>query len=167
MMNASGRPGKGIHIIADEWHDDVRFEEDPDIADSILLDYDYDPLELPKLMGKAKSKQQRTNRPIRVENFIKDKRGNDSLNTVISYLKENCIGDSIWKIDDDKVEKFAIQNVVGNDYNAEAHIIKENGDSYKIKVFDITNSYSWGGKWYLKEPMTLEKALEHVKLKAR
>lgn len=163
-LGIDGRPGKGIHMIADIDFSVYRYEEDPDIADAVLLDFDYDPLHLPKLMGKARQKYKTYNNKINIEFLAKREFDTDyvSDSDLVKYLHE-CVGlqSIIWGMDDNfKKTKYHIRSA-----EREEVILRRVGSKNTItkKPYDMRGRYS--DKFFVSEPMTQEEALLRIKSK--
>lgn len=160
-LGIDGRPGKTVTLLADivdpsEW----RFEEDPDIADSILLDFDYDPLKGPKLMGKARKKMKKYNNDIHFSSVYKNWKkisGNTGCNELdfLRYHRDTNVG-LLWTLEDD-VRKI-IMNIT--DINDSQVLFTDNTAE---KGYSLASR--WGKQYYMSEPLTREEALQLVKSK--
>ena len=159
-LGVNGRPGKGICVIADMDYDTYRFEEDPEIADSILLDFDYDPMYIPKLMGKARKHMKDYNKQIHISTVMKEKTGNSSYDKVIQFIQ--TLVDSgrsvIWGLERDTDRKM--YHIVSVN-PSEQTITLNTGE--RLRNYDLTRRY--GQQFYLEEPLTRDEALLRIKSK--
>ena len=165
-LGISGRPGKAIHVIADTDRDRINYEEDPDIADSILLDFDYDPLQGPKMMGKARRERQQFNNNISVESAAKKEFDTKYLSdkSTLKYLNN--------RID---IGKMILWHMNGEVYTKCRYVLLSADESgVKIRkegTTDISTFMPWQfstrryGGFFISEPMTQEGALLKVKSK--
>jgi hypothetical protein len=160
-LGVSGRPGKSIHVIADTDFDTHRFEEDPEIADAILLDSEYNPMHLPKLMGKARRLMKTHNNKIHINAVMKEMTGNSSYEKVLGFLEElvqkqgGCV---MWSLENDTKRKM--MHIVSID-KAQNQVTFNDG-SVK-RNYDLTSRY--GEQYYLEEPLTRDDALQRIKSK--
>jgi hypothetical protein len=173
-----GEIGKQIEILANASFGNVMYEEDPDEADAILLEYDYDPTEQVAIVGKARQKMNRSNGHKKLSSEIRKKVpkkkqqwGYDRLDNddVAEYLKKQKKRE-FWILDDEE-KKFTVSitsiKKVGQYSEPIVTFVDATGDEYKIEVRYIVDGLSYWSdkKWvvFSKEPMNKEEAIAKIK----
>ena len=161
-LGINGRPGKSIHIIADHHNGSYRFEEDPDIADSILLEFDYDPLLLPKQMGKARHIRKKFNKSISIEvaaatdsSYVGDR---EIAKMLVDRINTGQL--LLWSMDKKSVKTCYTLHSANTD-----EVVISKGGSNSIIITMRNICYGYKEQFFISEPMTEEEALFKVRSK--
>ncbi len=167
-LGISGRPGKAIHVIADVEYDRYRFEEDPDIADAILLDFDYDPMQLPKLMGRARRHRQTVNNKIDVNRMTKDAcgRGYVQDSDMFNFLNDRLANGerTLWSMNETSSEVIK-WNILEMD-SGEIKMSKVGSTTEVTRnLYDLHRSYRTDDRFFVAEPVTQEQAMFRMQAK--
>lgn len=162
-LGLSGRPGKGIDIIAEYDPETYTFQEDPDVADAIILGIEYDPLKMPKMMGKARERAKRYNNNISFLNFLKEKlqgdqwRKEDSIMSLIEDLIMLSPNQKleVWKMSDENhKERYELTDVVRD----KKEIWADCGNKrIIISPWELRSNYS--SQFFIEEPKTVKEEL--------
>ncbi len=164
-IGINGKPGKGIEIIADYDPKHYVFEEDPDIADAILLGLDYDPLEMPKKIGKARQKAKKYNSGKELKAHVKDKVGTtNDVAKIMSFMEDMVILSptnswDIWRIKEEANKETIKIYEVDADANKVWAMVGNKKE--RIDGWALTSNY--GYVYYSEEPKTVKEELEKAK----
>ena len=162
-LMVNGRPGTGLYCPAVDEGEDYSFEEDPEVADSTLLGFDYDPLEFPKKAAKARDRARRHNDNILLINAYDPDQRYDDLK---DFLKKKIEDDGqfmVWRLknQNDK-EQIALIKVHEADPNRSYGDRIETSTGEKLRFWELTAKYSGRG-YYISEPRTLKEELEKLR----
>ena len=162
-LMVNGKPGKGLYCPAveeDEWY---TFEEDPDVADSMILGFDYDPMEYPKKVGKARERARNYNNKRLLWKYLEDQLSNTSDDRVQAYIEDQVLlndGIDVWYMEDDNSKKPL--KITGINNQGHAVFQDEKGNNDSVRIYSLTSKYS-GYTYFIEEPRTLNEELEKIK----
>lgn len=162
-LMVNGKPGSGLYCPAiDEDPECTSFEEDPDAADAMILGFDYNPMEYPKKVGKARDRMRSYNNKISLYKYLQETLSSTSEDKVRSYLEDMVLlngGLDIWWMEDDKTK--VQMKITGIDSNGDA--VAEYGNNKKIlRMWNMTSRYS-GSEYFIDEPKTINEELEKIR----
>jgi hypothetical protein len=167
-LQANGKPGTGLYCPAEVDYERERFEEDPDCADAILLGVDYDPLEFPKKVAKARSKVMAHNNKITLRNVL-DKHTKIKLDKRVHTLSSSIIAEQIrellskdgatvklWRATPDNKDKKLVTFLFhrARDGSWEIH---EGSIGKPVTTWSMIGTYS---EVFVEEPKLLKEELE-------
>lgn len=170
-LMVNGKPGKGLYCPPVEaGTNGDTFEEDPDAVDAVLLGFEYDPLEFPKKVGKARERINRKNREIALAKLIESNVSSIHDDRAIASFLKSMIEEhngryDIWVMSNQcNKQKCTLTRVycTNSSYKVEVHYVKDGQPTSEGRyIWSLMSTYSTS--YYVEEPVTLKEELEKMK----